>query len=77
MDAMAVKELDVAVRIVRRVWNSRGRNIPTRESVVGCKLGYDFGERDLSKAKCEIKVCCFRERGLATCADFPIILVRF
>jgi hypothetical protein len=32
-------------------------------------LGYESGERDLSKAKCEIKVCCFKERGLETCAD--------
>lgn len=34
----------------------------------GCKIGYDSGERDLSKAKCAIKVCCVR-RGLVSCAD--------
>ena len=34
----------------------------------GCKIGYDTGERDLSKAKCEMKVCCVR-RGLVSCAD--------
>ena len=37
----------------------------------GCKLGYESGERDISKAKCRIKVCCFKERGLETCADCP------
>ncbi len=34
----------------------------------GCKAGYVTGERDLSKAQCEIKICCIR-KGLATCAD--------
>ena len=35
----------------------------------GCKLGYDTGERDINKAKCKIKLCCFKERQLVTCAD--------
>ncbi|MFC2033080.1 DUF3795 domain-containing protein [Chloroflexota bacterium] len=35
----------------------------------GCKLGYDTGERDISKAKCKIKLCCFRDNKLETCAD--------
>jgi len=35
----------------------------------GCKLGFDTGERDISKAKCRIKLCCFKERKLQTCAD--------
>ncbi|MBN2008694.1 DUF3795 domain-containing protein [candidate division KSB1 bacterium] len=34
----------------------------------GCKLGYDTGERDISKAKCKMKVCCLT-KGLITCAD--------
>lgn len=34
----------------------------------GCKIGYDTGERDLSKAKCAMKVCCVR-RGLVSCAS--------
>ena len=33
-----------------------------------CKLGYQNGERDLSKAKCKIKICCIR-KGLHSCAD--------
>lgn len=37
----------------------------------GCKLGYENGERDLNKAKCKIKVCCFKEGGYETCADCP------
>jgi hypothetical protein len=35
----------------------------------GCKLGYDSGERDINRAKCKIKLCCFRDKGLNTCAD--------
>ncbi len=36
----------------------------------GCKLGYEGGGRDLSKARCLMKVCCLT-RGLQTCADCP------
>ncbi|MFC1968479.1 DUF3795 domain-containing protein [Chloroflexota bacterium] len=35
----------------------------------GCKLGYENGQRDINKAKCKIKLCCFRDRKLETCAD--------
>ena len=35
----------------------------------GCKLGYESGKRDISKAKCRIKICCFKEREFETCAD--------
>ena len=34
----------------------------------GCKIGYDTGEREISKAKCAMKVCCVR-RGLVSCAE--------
>jgi len=34
----------------------------------GCKLGYDRNERDLSKAKCAIKVCCIGNH-FQSCAD--------
>lgn len=43
----------------------------SERTCLGCKLGYESGERDLSKAKCKIKVCCFKERELETCADCP------
>jgi hypothetical protein len=36
---------------------------------LGCKLGYDNGERDINKARCRIKICCFRDKRLETCAD--------
>ncbi len=34
----------------------------------GCKLGYASGERDLSKARCRMKVCCVGKE-LDSCAD--------
>ncbi len=37
----------------------------------GCKLGYQNRERDINKARCKIKVCCIKERGVNTCADCP------
>jgi len=40
----------------------------------GCKLGYETGARDINKAKCKIKVCCFKDRGFETCADCPDFL---
>ncbi len=42
----------------------------TDGACLGCRLGYDTGERDINKAKCRIKVCCIRKLGTAcTCAD--------
>ena len=39
----------------------------------GCKLGYENGERDINKARCKIKICCFKDRKFETCADCPEI----
>lgn len=37
----------------------------------GCKVGYDSGKRDIDNARCKMKICCFKERKLETCADCP------
>jgi len=37
----------------------------------GCKLGYQNGTRDISKAKCKIKVCCIM-KNYNSCADCDI-----
>jgi hypothetical protein len=37
----------------------------------GCKLGYTEGDRDINKAKCLMKVCCFKEKKLEFCGDCP------
>jgi len=38
----------------------------------GCKLGYENGERDISKAKCKMKVCCVSKKyqSCADCGDY-------
>jgi hypothetical protein len=38
-------------------------------SCKGCKLGYDDGARDLTKARCKMKVCCLGQRKHETCTD--------
>lgn len=38
-------------------------------SCKGCKIGFDTGERDINRAKCQIKLCCFKNKKLDTCAD--------
>ncbi len=38
------------------------------QKCAGCKSGYDTGDRDISKAKCKIKVCCIFKK-LQSCAD--------
>lgn len=35
----------------------------------GCKLGYADGQRDINRSRCAMKLCCFRDKGLQTCAD--------
>ncbi|MFB0919720.1 MAG: DUF3795 domain-containing protein [Oscillospiraceae bacterium] len=34
----------------------------------GCKIGFTSGERDISKAKCKIKICCVSKQQ-NSCAD--------
>ena len=34
-----------------------------------CKIGLDTGEREIRKAKCRIKICCFGDNRFDTCAD--------
>ena len=42
---------------------------PNERACLGCKLGYSDGKRDLGRAKCKIKICCFGKRKHETCAD--------
>ena len=37
----------------------------------GCKLGYEDGSRDIARARCMIKRCCFGSKELETCAECP------
>jgi len=35
----------------------------------GCIIGYETKERDINRAKCKIKICCYKEKKLSTCAE--------
>ena len=62
---MAIKEIGCCgayCETCREEWQKK--KYPDERTCLGCKLGYESGERDLSKVKCKIKVCCFRERQL-------------
>jgi hypothetical protein len=50
---------------------------PNERTCRGCKLGYEHGERDLSKAKCEIKVCFFEKKVWRPAPIVLTVLVRF
>lgn len=41
----------------------------TKGYCAGCKLGYENGKRNINRSKCEIKLCCFKDSKLQTCAD--------
>ncbi len=42
---------------------------PNEKSCRGCKIGYETGSRNIDRTKCKVKVCCFKEKRLQTCAD--------
>ncbi len=35
----------------------------------GCKVGYNLDNRDINRAKCKIKLCCFRDNKFDSCAE--------
>jgi len=71
-DAVTIKEIGCCGAYCKTcIEEWQKKKYPDERTCRGCKLGYESGERALSKAKCEIKVCCFRERELETCADCP------
>ena len=66
---MTIREIGCCGAYCRTCMEQQKQKYPNERTCLGCKLGYESGKRDLSKAKCEIKVCCFREKQLETCAD--------
>jgi hypothetical protein len=68
---VAIKEIGCCGAYCKTCMEQQKAKYPNERTCLGCKLGYESGERDISKAKCKIKVCCFRERQLEICADCP------
>jgi len=68
---MTVKEIGCCGAFCKPCMSWQKKKYPDKKVCSGCKLGFESGERDISKAKCKMKVCCFVERKLETCADCP------
>ena len=66
---MTVKEIGCCGAYCKTCIKWQKDSYPNEKTCRGCKLGYDSNGRDLSKSKCKIKVCCFLEKKLETCAD--------
>jgi len=68
---MTIKEIGCCGAYCKTCIKQQKEKYPKVRDCRGCKLGYESGERDLSKAKCKMKICCFKEKSLQTCADCP------
>jgi hypothetical protein len=68
---MTIKEIGCCGAYCKTCITWQKQKYPNERTCRGCKLGYELGKRDSRKAKCKIKVCCFVERKLETCADCP------
>ncbi len=68
---MTVKEVGCCGAYCKTCLAWQREKYATERTCMGCKLGYEEGKRDLAKSRCQIKVCCFRDHKLETCADCP------
>jgi hypothetical protein len=68
---MTIKEIGCCGAYCRTCITWQKEKYPNEKTCLGCKLGYEQGRRDASKAKCKIKMCCFVKRKLETCVDCP------
>ncbi len=68
---MTIKEIGCCGAYCRTCINWQKEKYPNERTCRGCKLGYESVTREPGKAKCKMKVCCFVERKLETCADCP------
>jgi hypothetical protein len=66
---MTIREIGCCGAYCRTCLEWQKEKYPDELHCRGCKLGYESDKRDASRAKCKIKVCCFVERKLETCAD--------
>lgn len=66
---MTIEEIGCCGAYCKTCIEQQREKYPNERPCRGCKLGYASGERDINRAKCKMKICCFKERGLQTCAD--------
>jgi len=68
---MAIREIGCCGAYCKRCIIWQKEKYPYEKTCRGCKIGYESTARDKSKTKCKMKVCCFMERKMETCADCP------
>ncbi len=68
---MSVREIRCCGTYCKTCIQWQKTKYPNEHTCQGCKLGYENDKRDITKAKCEIKICCFGKKHLETCADCP------
>lgn len=68
---MTIREIGCCGAYCKTCIEYQKKKYPNQTGCLGCKLGYDIAERALNKAKCEIKICCFKEKNYVTCVDCP------
>ena len=66
---MTIEEIGCCGAYCKPCLERQKKNNPDERGCHGCKLGYASGERNINRAKCNVKICCFKEGGLQTCAD--------
>jgi hypothetical protein len=66
--AMSIEEIGCCGAYCKTCMQWQKDRYPNERTCLGCKLGYGSGGRDISKAKCKMKVCCIG-KGYNSCAD--------
>jgi hypothetical protein len=66
---MTIREIGCCGAYCKTCITWQKEKYPNERTCLSCKLGYEQGKRDASKAKCKIKVCCFMEKNHETCID--------
>jgi len=69
LNRLAIREIGCCGAYCKTCLKWQMEKYPNETHCRGCKLGYEAGTRDAGKAKCRMKVCCFVEKKLETCAD--------
>ena len=66
---MTIEEIGCCGAYCKPCLERQRKNHPDRKNCQGCKLGYATGERNINRARCKVKSCCYKDRELQTCAD--------
>ena len=66
---MTILEIGCCGAYCKKCIQQQKQKYPNENCCLGCKIGYRIKTRNIERAKCKIKICCFKEKQLQTCAD--------